>query len=90
MTDPTGDDAATTGPAARHRPDKKASRRCGTRRALKNMNRWFRSGRRARSGDGGPAAPTPTPPGVNGSRCQTHGGGPDPEGEGRRDYYPDE
>ena len=90
MTDPTGDDVATGGPVARQRPDKKASRRCGTRRALKNMNRWFRRGRRARSGAGGPAAPTPTPPGAHGSRCPTHGGGPYPEAGERRDYYPDE
>ena len=94
MTDPTGDDVATGGPAARHRPDKKASgkasRRCGTSRALKNMNRWFRRGRLARSGAGGPAAPAPTPPEAHGSRCPTQGGGPDPEGRERRDYYPDE
>ena len=90
MTDPTGDDVATGGPAARHRPDKKASRRSGTTRALKNMSLWLRPGRRARSGAGGPAAPTPTPPGAHGSRCPTHGGGPDPERRERRDYYPDE
>ncbi len=90
MTDPTGDDVATTGPAVRHRPDEKESRRCGTRRALKNMNRWFRSGRRPRSGAGGPAAPTPTPPGAHGSQCPTNGGGLYREAGKRRDYYPDE
>ena len=90
MTEPPGDDGAAGGPAARQRPDKKASRRCGPRRALKFMNRWFRRGRLARSGAGGPAAPTPTPPEAHGSRCPTHGGGLYPEGEERRDYYPDE
>ena len=89
MTNPPGDDGAATGPAVRQRPDKKASRRSGTTRALKNMSLWLRPGRRARSGAGGPAAPTPTPPGEHGSQCPTHGGGPNPEAGERRDHYPD-
>ncbi len=90
MMDPTGYDGAATGPAVRQRPDKMASGRYGTKRALKNMNRWFRRGRRARSDAAGPVAPTPTPPGAHGSRCPTHGGSLHPEAGGRRDYYPDE
>ena len=90
MTDPTGGDIATTGPAVRQWPDKKASRRWGTRRALKNMNRWFRPGRRARSGAAGPVAPATTPPGEHGLQNPTPGGGLYPEAGGRRDYYPDE
>ncbi len=90
MTNPTGGDVATTGPAVRQRPDKKASGRYGTRRALTNMNRWFRPGRRARSDASGPVAATITPPGEHSLQFPTHGGGLYPEAGGRRDYYPDE
>ncbi len=90
MTVSTGDDVAAGGPAVRQRPDKMASGRYGTGRALKNMNRWFRRGRRARSDAAGPVAPTTTLPGEHGFEFPTHGGGLHPEARGRRDYYPDE
>ena len=35
MTGSTGDDVATTGPAVRHRPDKKASRKASRRSATR-------------------------------------------------------
>ena len=87
---PIGGDVAPADPPVRQRPDRKASIRCGTRRALKHMTRWFRAGRRARSGADGRLTPTPTPPGEQGPQCPTHGGNLYPEAEGRRDYYPDE
>ncbi len=95
MTVPICNGVAPAGPSVRQMPDKKASRRRGTRRALKNMTRWLRTGRRAAFGADGLLTPTPTPPGAqipgeHGLQYPEHGGGLYPEAGERRDYYPDE